>query len=152
PKFLSEFPAAHAGPQPGYFIPTWSRIYRMTIQMTSRELPRPPASPPSRFLRHLCSAVLLCGLALAPPLAAQDWFRTGTGLGVEKARVAVADFAPRSDSAQPLANLFSEVLRADLDYSGILELVSKSFYPLQAPSVPTELKHQAWSDPPASAH
>jgi len=124
----------------------------MTIQMASRELPRPPASPPSRYFRHLCSAVLLCGLALAPPLAAQDWFRTGTGLGVEKARVAVADFAPRSDSAQPLANLFSEVLRTDLDYSGILELVSKSFYPLQAPSVPTELKHQAWNDPPASAH
>ncbi len=105
---------------------------------------------------HLCSSVFLCSFTLlallAPAAAAQDWFRTGTGLGVEKARVAAADFAPRSPSAQPLANIFSEVLRADLDYSGILELVSKSFYPLQAPSVPSELKHAAWSDPPASAH
>jgi len=96
-----------------------------------------------------CSSVFLL---LAAPAAAQDWFRTGTGLGVEKARVAVGDFVPRSASAQPLANVFTEVVRADLEYSGILELVSKSFYPLQVPSVPAELKHQAWSDPPASAH
>ena len=87
-----------------------------------------------------------------PRASAQDWFRTGTGLGVDKPRVAVADFAPRSSSAQPLANLFSEVLRADLDSSGILELVSKSFYPLDMPSVPSELKYPAWSDPPAAAH
>ncbi|HEX2712812.1 MAG TPA: hypothetical protein VHM88_11390 [Candidatus Acidoferrales bacterium] len=87
-----------------------------------------------------------------PGAGAQDWFRTGTGLGVEKARVAVADFVPRSPTAQPLANLFSEVLRADLDASGILELVSKSFYPLEVPSVPSELKYAAWSDPPAAAH
>jgi TolB protein len=88
----------------------------------------------------------------ATPTRAQDWFRTGTGLGVQKARVAVADFVPRGTAAQPLAALFSDVLRNDLDYSGILELVSKSFYPVEAPSAPPELKYQAWSDPPASAH
>ena len=107
-------------------------------------------------LLHLRLFVFICGFALLAPLAApaaaQDWFRTGTGLGVEKARVAVADFVPRSPSAQPLANIFTEVVRADLDYSGILELVSKSFYPLQAPSVPAELKHSAWSEPPTSAY
>ncbi len=112
--------------------------------------------PLTRRSLDLWFSALICGVSLlallAPPAVAQDWFRTGTGLGVEKARVAVADFAPRSSSAQPLANIFSEVLRADLDYSGILELVSKSFYPLQVPSVPSELKHSAWSDPPASAH
>ena len=105
------------------------------------------------FVSLLCLSGFICGLGLfAPRATAQDWFRTGTGLGVEKARVAVADFVPRSPSAQPLANLFSEVLRADLDSSGILELVSKSFYPLEVPSVPSELKYPAWSDPPASAH
>ena len=80
--------------------------------------------------------LLLALFAAAPAAGAQDWFRTGTGLGVEKARVAVADFAPRVPSAQPLANTFSEVVRADLEYSGILEVVSKSFYPLEARSVP----------------
>lgn len=96
--------------------------------------------------------LVLAGCLLARPAAAQDWFRTGTGLGVEKARVAVADFAPRSPAAQPRAALFSDVVRADLEFSGIIDLVSKSFYPLQVPSLPAELKHRAWSDPPASAH
>jgi TolB protein len=111
---------------------------------------------PQHLLSRLVWSGFLCGLGLlalfAAPASAQDWFRTGTGLGVEKARVAVADFAPRNPSAQPLANIFSEVVRADLGYSGILELVSKSFYPVQVPSVPSELRHAAWSDPPASAH
>src|SRR3989304_9947434 len=95
-------------------------------------------------------ALLIC-LAPATPVSPQDWFRTGTGLGVAKPRVAVADFAPRTTAAEPLAALFSEVLRNDLDYSGILELVSKSFHPLQSPSLPAELTNASWSDPPASA-
>lgn len=97
-------------------------------------------------------AFLVCLVFPAAPSSGQDWFRTGTGLGVAKARVAVADFVPRSPSAQPLANIFSDVVRADLDYSGILELVSKSFHPVEAPGIPAELKHAAWSDAPASAH
>jgi TolB protein len=91
-------------------------------------------------------------LLLVAPAAAQDWFRTGTGLGVEKPRVAVADFAPRSPSSQPLANIFNLVLRTDLEYSGIIEVVSQSVNPLQSPSVPAELRHAEWSAPPADAH
>jgi TolB protein len=95
-------------------------------------------------------ALLIC-LAISRPIAAQDWFRTGTGLGVAKPRVAVAEFAPRTPAAEPLAALFSDVLRSDLDYSGILDLVSRSFHPLQSPSLPGELTDASWSDPPASA-
>jgi TolB protein len=87
----------------------------------------------------------------ASPADAQDWFRTGTGLGVEKPRVAVADFAPRSPSSQPLADIFGAVLRADLEYSGIIEVVSKSMNPLQSPSVPAELRHAEWSSAPTDA-
>ncbi len=109
-----------------------------------------------RRFPHLCSSVFICGLTLllfaVRPATAQDWFRTGTGLGVEKARVGVADFAPRSPSAQPLAKIFTEVVRGDLEYSGILEVVSPSFYPLKVPSAPAELNPKAWSDPPASVH
>jgi TolB protein len=86
------------------------------------------------------------------PAAAQDWFRTGTGLGVEKARIAVADYAPRTQTSDWSAQTFSTVLAADLEYSGIVELVSKSFYPQQSPSVPVELRHIEWSDPPAASH
>ncbi len=106
----------------------------------------------SRLGFYLCFPAFLCGFSFAAPAAAQDWFRTGTGLGVEKARVAVADFVPRSASVEPLANTFSDTVRADLAYSGILESVSKSFFPPVTPSVPLELKYSAWSDPPALAH
>jgi TolB protein len=82
---------------------------------------------------------------------AQDWVRTGTGLGVEKPRVAVADFAARADSAKNHSALFTQVVRDDLQFSGILELVSPSFYPSQVPSVPAELKNLAWTDPPVKA-
>ena len=50
-----------------------------------------------------------------------------------------------------MATEFSDVVRADLDYSGILELVSKSFNPLQTPATPAEVDFKAWSDAPASA-
>jgi TolB protein len=105
---------------------------------------------PGRALTVLMGFLLLL-LAGSRPLPAQDWFRTGTGLGVSKPRVAVADFAPRNNTSEPLSTLFSEVVRNDLDYSGIIDLVSKSFYPLQVPSVPAELNFQAWSNPPLSA-
>lgn len=94
--------------------------------------------------------ILLATIGVSPA-AAQDWFRTGTGLGVEKPRVAVADFAPRSPSSQPLTNIFDSVLRADLEYSGIIEVVSKSMNPLQSPSVPAELRHAQWSSAPSDA-
>ena len=66
--------------------------------------------------------------------------------------MAVADFASRNDCVGVVATtLFSDVVRNDLDFSGILELASKSFYPTQVPSVPAELNYPAWSDPPVSA-
>ncbi len=102
----------------------------------------------------LCAAVLLCCsvFVLAPAqMSAQDWFKTGTGLGVSKARVAVADFAAKDTPSQPLATLFSDVVRKDLDYSGILELVSKSFNPLQSPGTPADVDYKGWSSAPASA-
>ena len=93
----------------------------------------------------------LGALQWSTPGAAQDWFRTGTGLGVSKPTVAVADLASRSGDSATTASLFSEVVRNDLDYSGIINLASKSFYPTQVPSVPGELNYQAWSDAPVSA-
>jgi TolB protein len=105
------------------------------------------------FAKHLrwlvfVSATLLTGR----PARAQDWFRTGTGLGETKPRVAIADFAPRSDTAKSHSTLFTQVVRDDLQFSGILELASPSFYPPQPPTVPTELKAAVWMDPPTNAN
>jgi hypothetical protein len=108
----------------------------------------------SRLKLYLCLSVFLCGslCVFGPmPAAAQDWFKTGTGLGVSKARVGVADFAAKDTPSQPLATLFSDVVRTDLDFSGILELVSKSYNPLQTPGSPAEVDYKAWSGAPASA-
>lgn len=83
--------------------------------------------------------------------SAQDVIKTGTGLGVEKVKLAVPEFASRNPEAAPLEKVFHQVLTDDLGYSGIIDMVSPSFYPLQAPSAPNELNAQAWSQAPASA-
>jgi TolB protein len=101
------------------------------------------------ILAAFCTAL---SIATAPPAAAQDWFKTGTGLGVAKARVAAPDLPTRTPEAQPLEKTFHDVLWADLDYCGLLELVSPSFYPLKIPSQPSELNATDWSNAPASTY
>ena len=97
----------------------------------------------------MASALLL---AVAPAASAQDWFKTGTGLGVTKARLALPDTVARSSFTQPWPKTFHDVVWADLEYSGILDMVSPSFYPLQAPGQPSELKPQDWAAAPANAY
>src|ERR1700724_1415652 len=84
--------------------------------------------------------------------SAQDCFKTGTGLGVTKARLAAPDEASRSAAAQPLEKTFHDVLWSDLEYCGILDLISPSFYPTQVPSQPSELKADDWTASPANAY
>ena len=101
----------------------------------------------------LAALALLIACAASPANAQQQgWFQTGTGLGVTKARVAVPDFAARDSQSQPLEKTFHDVLWADLDYSGVLELVSPSFYPTQIPSQPSELKAADWAAAPANVY
>jgi len=86
-------------------------------------------------------------------ILAQDWVKTGTSLGVEKVRLAVADFKSSTGDPQNAALLktFNDTLWNDLDVSGVVELVSKSFYPLQTPSQPPEVNFAAWNVPPPNA-
>jgi TolB protein len=85
------------------------------------------------------------------PAAAQDWFKTGTGLGVQKERVAAPDLAATGDTAK-LEATFHSVLWNDLEYSGILDMVSQSFYPTKVPSQPSELNAADWASAPANAY
>ena len=99
-------------------------------------------------------ALLTFGVLLplqARPQQAPDWFRTGTGIGVAKARVAIADFVSGNPGSQPLSQLFTDTVRADLEYSGILELVSRSFQPADAPGAPAALNPGHWTGVPANA-
>ena len=97
------------------------------------------------------TAVLL--LMTINTASAQDWIRTGTGLGVEKVRLAVPDFAPASGEPQTLDLLktFNDTLWNDLQQAGIFDVVSKSFYPLVNVSGPADIKLDAWGNPPPNA-
>ncbi|HWR17266.1 MAG TPA: Tol-Pal system beta propeller repeat protein TolB [Terriglobales bacterium] len=99
-------------------------------------------------------ALTFFALVLSSPLFAQtDWIKTGTGLGVEQVRLAVPDFQPVSNAGQTasLNKVFNDTLWNDLNNSGIFEMVSKSFYPLQTPGRPEEVKADAWSNEPPKA-
>src|SRR6266404_3145325 len=95
----------------------------------------------------LCAIAVLAGI----PAFAQDWIRTG--LGVEKVRLAASDFKPSTQDAKnaELLKTFNDTLWNDLDNAGIFEMVSKSFYPLEAPGNPAEVRFEAWSGPPPNA-
>src|SRR6202140_2017565 len=109
---------------------------------------------PSRFRGLLLTLALIvaCG-SVSSELHAQDWVKTGTSLGVEKVRLAVPDFKPSTGDPQNAALLktFNDTLWNDLDVSGVVELVSKSFYPLQVPGQPPEVNFLAWNVPPPNA-
>ena len=84
-----------------------------------------------RFANIILSVVLLSAIFSAS-LSAQDWIRTGTGLGVEKIRLAVPDFkaAANDPETKRLTTTFSVTLWNDLQAAGIFDMVSPSFYPL----------------------
>jgi len=102
---------------------------------------------------RVIASLLVLFLFVLPCFAQQDWIRTGTGLGVEKIRLAVPDF--KSSNQDPknadLLKAFNDTLWNDLDNAGIFDLVSKSFNPLEVPGQPTEVKFEVWSAPPPNA-
>src|SRR5579859_3197119 len=117
-----------------------------------------PQVPTSRTTQRLWSSLSLAAgfflLSLASsPLHAQDWVRTGTNLGVEKIRLAAADFKPASADPQTpgLKTTFDTTLFDDLTNAGIFDMVSKSLAPPATPGTPQEANLVAWSSPPANA-
>src|ERR1700689_3068914 len=102
---------------------------------------------------QILSGLLILLGSLTSSASAQDWVRTGTSLGVEKVRLAVPDFKPSTSDPQTtgLLKTFNDTFWNDLDNSGVVELVSKSFYPLQVPGQPTEVTFGVWNSPPPNA-
>ena len=95
----------------------------------------------TRLFQRVSTTVALC-LLLWTTAFTQDWIRTGTGLGVEKVRIAVPDFKistqdPKNDD---LLKVFNSTLWNDLDNAGIFDMVSKSFYPLGMIGAPADVK------------
>ena len=104
-------------------------------------------------LRRGLSVLILVWSLFPSTSFAQDWVRTGSGLGVDKVRLAVPDFKPSNSDPQDadLLKTFNDTFWNDLDNSGVVELISKSFYPLQVPGQPTEVTFGVWNSPPPNA-
>src|ERR1700751_872483 len=102
--------------------------------------------------RHNAHLVLFF-LLISSLLPAQDWIRTGTGLGVEKIRLAAADFkqVTTGTEAQNLTMTFNVTYQNDLQAAGIFEMVSRSFWPLSIPGAPQEVVLSEWGSPPPNA-
>lgn len=107
--------------------------------------------PALMFPRVLAVLFSVFGLALAA--SGQDWIKTGTGLGVEKIRIAVAEFKASNQDPHntELLKTFNDTLWNDLDNAGIFDMVSKSFYPLGQIGAPADVKFATWSSPPPHA-
>jgi len=91
-------------------------------------------------------------LFISPFTRAQDWVHTAIGMSSQRPRIAVSDFASKSDQAKSHSALFTNVVRDDLAFSGVVELASPSFYPQTAPSQPGELRVLDWSQGPVNAN
>src|SRR5271170_2075131 len=106
----------------------------------------------SAFLKISIGINLLI-LSVSSALYAQDWVRTGTNLGVQKVRLAAANFKAGSTDSQtaPLKTVFDTTLFNDLKNAGVFDMVSKSMAPPQTPGGPQEINLSAWSAAPSSA-
>jgi TolB protein len=115
-------------------------------------LPRTTSLPRLQCLAAFLLFALLSAL-ISSTARAQDWVKTGTNLGVEKIRLAAADF--KSTSADPLtAQLkatFDNTLYNDLANAGIFDLVSKSIAPPATPGSPAEINLSQWGGAPVNA-
>src|SRR5260221_3419640 len=107
----------------------------------------------TQHIRRRTAIILALLTLLAATASAQDWIRTGTGLGVEKVRLAASDFKPATQDPKntDLLKTFNDTLFNDLDNAGIVDLVSKSFQPEQVPGQPSELNTRDWNSPPPNA-
>jgi len=97
--------------------------------------------------------LLLSAAVFGHTLHAQDWVHTGTNLGADRIRIAVADFQPSGGDPQvpALKAVFDATLFSDLDNAGIFDMVSKSMAPQATPGSPQEINLAQWSAAPANA-
>jgi len=103
--------------------------------------------------RFFLTVAIVTALSAVPCFGQTDWIRTGTGIGMEKIRIAVPEFqAPGADAQlQAMQNTFNTILWNDLAEAGIFEMVSKSFYPLGNFGQPGDIRLPAWGNPPPNA-
>src|SRR5689334_7142716 len=96
----------------------------------------------------LITTLVLCFVCLGSPRTpTQGQISAGTNIGAQEVRLAFPAFQSRSSdpNAVKLTNLFNQVVWDDLDYSGNIALVSRSFYPLGNFQEPGDIKPEDWT-------
>jgi len=102
-----------------------------------------------RLNRTLLSFLLTCFFATA---SGQDWVSSAINRS-QAVRIAAPDFRPADNHPQTarLNSIFNQTLWNDLDNSGMFEMVSKSFYPLETPKSPDDSNLSTWANSPVNA-
>src|SRR5215475_15806464 len=103
-------------------------------------------------MRRLLLFVLLLVCLQAGISASQD-ARTGTNQGVVGVKIAVPEFQPAAADPKTAdrAAIFNQVLMDDLNYSGGVTVVSRSYYPAGKFSSPGDIKPEDWTKPAVDA-
>jgi TolB protein len=100
--------------------------------------------------------IVIASLLIATVAYAQGpQIQTGTRTGIVGVKIAIPEFQQASGPADPktaqLTDLFNKVLWDDLEYSGVVTLVSRSFYPLGQFGNPGDIKPEDWTTPAVDA-
>lgn len=104
-----------------------------------------------RFLKVLSGGAMLTGILVGITSlgAVQDRIDDVglTGKGPALVKLALPEFRPATpgDRADKLAKVFNDTLWADLDFSGNIELASRSFYPTGVYANPGDIKPEDWT-------
>jgi TolB protein len=109
---------------------------------------------PNASLKQLVVAAVIFAASFlqATPQDIDEVGVTGRG-GLKFVKIAVPELKFTAPTAQTatLARIFNETLWNDLDFSGNLELASRSFYPTGTFSRSAEIKAEDWTKPGISA-
>src|SRR5690348_16856053 len=91
--------------------------------------------------------------ALSRPRLMSPQINAGTDRGVIGVRLAVPEFQAEAGDAKAamLTDIFNKVLWDDLDYSGGVTLVSRSFYPTGKFTDPGDINPDVWTTPGVDA-
>jgi TolB protein len=106
------------------------------------------------MMKPILAVILLSAATVpAPTMPRQARIETGIDVGAKEVRVAFPEFQPRSNDPTLLkyTALFNQVLWEDLDYSGSIALVNRSFYPLGKFQTPTDIRVEEWTKPAVNA-
>src|SRR5690242_15819184 len=103
-------------------------------------------------MRKLVLVISLVVSLQAGISARQDVF-TFTNQGVVGVKIAVPEFQPATADPKIAgrAAIFNQVLMDDLNYSGGVTVVSRSYYPLGKFSSPGDIKPEDWTKPAVDA-